>query len=659
MVKNRAITALQAAQTERQRSSSKAAWAYSEAFTSTTRLDMSQTTAWIDASEGVCILPNAGLEQTVVPDLITIISSTYPTGGAPITSAPQQAFDGLADTSWQSVFTVPNGQYASCVAQLKNPETITAITIDPIGFGLDLLIEVDNGTGYQELMRGLVYSKSTYAVEKDGVQRIRISYLPASTALPKVVGIREVTLYTSVSTNFASVYSLPFRPTEPFVDVMLDTTSQIPGGASVRGYVRPSTQDPWTELQFGVWTPIAPVLTQRFNVDIDQAQPQSVFRGLYGLNLVGSPAASQSEGTLDMGEGQVEVTAFSRDWAEQGDAPHILVPGDFDVTTARKTWADVRLANLSPTSYIVQTASGSLLSGASLVKGQEVIFHRRISSPNNTGGTGRSDAPYGELCIVPLGGRRSANMLQFGYNYRMRFWVHCTKELFYGSTLDAEGTFAKYWFLQGYRKDGARPYREVGKSWGAFSLYVNGELVAGDSSPYTIYATGEALREPGATLGKPFAFKLSEGWNEVQILVSVVDPSSDLATYDDILDYGDPYLQLSLTPDFFDPGFQQTYGIDRILASGTRRPVSEFDLLWNLPRDTSYWCWSEDKTSLLFNNADPLQIDGAFKGRMPRCVLDYRTAAEVPSDLYVRFDLQRDALSKTGPVLDEYRVMVK
>jgi hypothetical protein len=127
----------------------------------------------------------------------------------------------------------------------------------------------------------------------------------------------------------------------------------------------------------------------------------------------------------------------------------------------------------------------------------------------------------------------------------------------------------------------------------------------------------------------------------------------------DPLDSGDPYLHIGLTPNLFDTVFQGAYGIQKVLASGERRPITEFDLLWTTPRDPVFWAWSLDKRSILFNQIETVPIDGFFQGDMPLCSIRYRSMADSPEDIFVRVTMDRDTLSRTGPTLDEYRLVVR
>lgn len=644
LVKNRATLVHRTALAEKDRASIGGLWGYTETFTSVSLIDMDRTTSWIDTSEGVALLPNAGPESIIKPERLRVQDQTLPGGSSSIGSTPSDATDGLESTSWRVLFTLDSGA-AKATYQLDAPTDLTAIQIDPIGFGLNIEIQVDDGTGYRSVIKTLLYQKKTFPVEEINIQRIRVIFTPATAALPKIVGIREITVYSTEFTRTSMVYSKILRPSVPFTDVRVDVSGQLPGGSKLVPYVATSSGGPWTELNPGVWTAIDEPNIVSVSFRPSDSIESAEYRGLFGFSngIAPYPAAHNREGVLEMGMSQVEVTAFPKDFAEIGDSPHLLTPEEFDTVLSRKTWTSSPLPHFrfADGQYYTKSYGGTELQSLGLVRGAQILYTR---DPN------RSDTPYHELCIDPLGGSKSLNMLQFGYNYRFRFYVYSTQEIEYGGN---------YWFIQGYRKTGARPYRESGKSWGAFSIYVNSELVAGEDTPYTMFDDNSL--EDGAELGQGYTLRFRKGWNKVEILVSIVDPNSDTDTYlHDSLDSGDPYLHIGLTPNLFGTVFQGAYGIQKILGSGERTPVTEFDLLWTTPRDPLFWAWSTDRRSILFNQIETPYIDGFYTGEAPLCSVRYRSTGDLsPKDLFVRVLMDRDALSRTGPTLDEYRLVVR
>jgi hypothetical protein len=635
LVKNRAKQLSLGAQTERLKVSTGAVWAHNESFSDTNLIDMETTTAWIDTSEGIAFLPMGGTDQTVPPADLNIISETAPEGGNFLGSSASMAFDGLNTTNWRASFVSPSS-VAGCIAQLRIPRDITAISLDPVGFGIDVLVEVMENGVWQTAIKAIIYSKRTFPVERAQVTQIRVTFTSVDTALPKASGIREIVVYSAKSERFATIYSRLLRPAFPFTEVRVELDARIPNGAKITPYF--STDNTvWTQINPGDWKALDDLGTTNVAINQTLFNQISNYRGIYGLS-VATPSISEGEGLMEIGLNQIEVATFRKDWIEEGEAPHLLSLSDFSNQILLKTWTDAVKISLpvSATNERVIQNYGEDVS-ASIPRGTLLAFQRMVTEDS-----------YNEFSVVPLLGNVNQNTMQFNHNYRMRFHVYANQEVFYEN--------GRYWFLQGYRQPNTRNYREISKSYGSFALYINGELVAGDTAPYTIYTDGSV--EVGGTMGRPLTIKLSEGWNVVELCINVLDPS---AFYEDVFESGEPYLQISMTPSFFDPVFQHDVGITKILASGQQKPSSEFDLIWNLPKDLTYWAWSEDRQTVLFNSHRTNAIDGFFNGSVPSYVLSYRgtTFGSESSNLYVRLDLEREESTRSGPILDNCKVLVR
>ena len=155
-------------------------------------------------------------------------------------------------------------------------------------------------------------------------------------------------------------------------------------------------------------------------------------------------------------------------------------------------------------------------------------------------------------------------------------------------------------------------------------------------------------------------FTMEQGWNKEDMYVSVLDPA--IYGQDDFNVADAPYLQFSIYPSFFDGRFKnhQSTAINKILASGAQKPISEFDLMWNVPHDFKFWAWSESRDEVLFNKATINTIDGYFSGRFPSSNLIYKYVdTNSPNEIYTRIDLEREENVFTSPSLDEYTVMVR
>jgi hypothetical protein len=104
LLKNRANTIQKTASAELKRSSDGGIWSYTEPFTSTAKIDMINTTAWIDTAEGICYIPNGTTESNVPPLNIRVLSLNVTDKVNMLGTLPAQAFDGLGSTGWKGYF---------------------------------------------------------------------------------------------------------------------------------------------------------------------------------------------------------------------------------------------------------------------------------------------------------------------------------------------------------------------------------------------------------------------------------------------------------------------------------------------------------------------------------------------------------------------------
>lgn len=643
LLKNRSSNLSKKAKMERIRSSLGATWLFTETFNNTSFIDVSRTTSWFDTSEGIAFLPSLGDEIIVKPSEIAVTSSTSPNGGSFIGSTPYMAFDGLLSTNWRASFVLVDS-YASCTIQIP-PSDLNAVTIDPVGFGIEVVVSLITSAGTTEAVRAIIYNKTTFPVEAKEIQKLHVSFKPATAVLPKVVGIRELTLLTSKTSRTSSIYSTELVPTYAFSEVKIVSTSKKPAGSNVRFYyATDSASGPWNELRED-WNLLDQSYEKSAYLTYSSAVQQPIYYGLYGINLttLNKPLTTKT-GQLFIGLDQMEVTAFKKSWIENGEVPRRLDLTDFTGTTFSRAWSSVPTIDANSTSVLIQDFSSDVLSLRGIERSNpSLVFERTINISSLTPSTLND---YKQLCIVPFD-KTGRAILQPDFNYKFSCKIYCSKFSYIKD--------AKYWFLQGFRTVGKRAFRETGKSYCSFALYVNGSLVIGETQPYTVY-TDNTL-ETDAADGKDFTFSLNEGWNSIDILFSIVDPAFYLDTID-----SEPYVQFCMSPSFFDKkfGLESEHPISSILGSGIYKPVSEFDLVWNLPIQPTFWAWKGDRTAILFNNNRINMIDGYYSGTSPAMQLIYQSeTTNPPKSLYIRAELSKNDQSSSTPILEEYTVMVR
>lgn len=656
LLKNRSLELSKKARIEKLRAALGSTWVYTETFSNTRLLDMFQTTAWIDASEGIAFIPNSGDEKTVPMQEFSIVDGSVNSLLNYLGSNPKQAVDGLDSTNWRCLFLTQD--WATATYKIAKASNITAVSVDPVGFGIELKIEVFSDNKFQEAVKAILYNKKTFPISFKGVSLVRVSYRSATASLPKTVGIREMVLYQTPSVRIGEIYTKELRPSEPFTEVRISTAGEIPQNTKVDTYVRTSTGAIWKKVTGQDWTSIVETDTTSLSIDYTSSvmgTSTEGFRGLYGQSIaLGGIPVTDVEGKLEIGNGMVEVSAFKKDWVEDGDFPRILKLDDFNNFKTKRTWSSV------PIRSFIENGSGTCLQlyGENSIQtdlaltrgGGAMIFQRKLDSnyfPLNI-------STYNQLCIVPLVGAVSSGMMQYDYNYKLSFKVFCSKAFSYQD--------ARYWFYQGYRQASRRLYKDIGKSFGTFALYINQTLVASEEVGKTISTDHKIDNIPVSTIddGGTFSLNLNAGWNQVDILINVYDPQKYGLDAFDVANQ--PFLQLSLYPSLFDHQLSNNINtqINKILATGIYKPVNEFDLLWNLPKEPTFWSWSDDRQFILFNTNELKTIDGYFKGLSPSSTLTYK-AIQVTDieNLYVKVVLERTDNTDLSPVLNEFSVMVR
>lgn len=653
LLKNKSMELSKKARVEKSRASLGAVWVFTESFNNLKNVDMAQSTAWMDASEGIAFIPNSGNEKTVPVQSVTAMETVIPQGNNFLDSSPKHAIDGLDSTNWRCLFLVD--EWVSTVYSFTSSD-LTAITIDPVGFGIELKVEAQVNNVYEEVIKSIIYSKQTYPIDLQKVTKLKVSFKPATSVLPKVVGIREIVLYQSVSLLSAEVYSTQLKPNDPFTEIKIDTKGQIPPGTKIQTYFRTSTGAAWNEVRSNDWHPIYPTDTTSIAVDYTTAVEGTSnlgFRGLYAKALnISSVPVTTLEGVMEVGENMFEVSSFKQDWVETGEFPKLLSPSDFTSRNTRKTWTHVPIRSYigAGSGTCVQLSDETTISAdTNLIKsGEFLAFQRKLDSEDFSSEV----STYNQLCIVPLCGTMTSNAMQFDYNYKFTCWVYAPKAFSYSG--------ARYWFYQGYRNENRRLYRDIGKSYGTFTLYINDVLVVGEDTAKTISTDDKIEGSTDIDYGNSFSLSFNAGWNKVEICMNAFSPSK---YGEDAFDKADsPFLQLSLYPSIFDIGFRessQTY-ISKILASGSFKPVNEFDLLWNLPKEPNFWAWSNDRQYIYFNTNELKIIDGYFKGSPPDSSILYKSIQSDSIDnLFIKLVLQREDSTKLSPIISEYNVMVR
>lgn len=645
LLKNRALSLSKAAAAEKKKAGTQSSWSFVDGFTNTNWIDWTRSSVWVDSSEGIVFLPTATSESAINYADLTVEQILYSPSVDSLSSNPEMAIDGLDSTNWRAQFTAA-GQIASAVFSLNNITDISSIQIDPTGFGISVIIEADAGKGFQEIAREILYKKTTLSCPTMSVRKLRVTFSSEGSALPKAAGIRSFRIFKSGSVDSATLYSTEIGIPVSFSEIKLDVSGKYPEGSNTRMYYTFDNVS-WKEATAGQWLAVRDNEVATYSLRREDVVYEN---GFYTIPVDNAPA-SITTGKLLIGVDQVEVSAFRRDYLVNGEAPHTPSLDDFDDQQTRKfsTWLGVGTYNerSSYPNHLYLQPEYNLYT--SVLKGAEILPFQ-FQADNEK---------YMDMSMVLMAGTVGTRIAQPNHTYKVSFQIYLEDDY----VLDS----CKAYFYQGIRTRPAKPFRDAGKCYGAYSVYVNKTLVNSSSKPATIYNTMEndSFIDGGSSgqgeAGQSFSMSFNRGWNTIDVLVHTVDPlvfGEDTSFPEGLY----PYLQLSLFPSLFDPRLMSEMKITKVCASGERGPISEFDLLWNVPQDPRFWSWSGEGSSVLFNSWNVQPIDGFLRGQGPNYELDYKALPDADvtySTVRIRLDAFRSQLSKDGPILDEYRVSVK
>lgn len=645
LLKNRSLSLSKAAEAERNKTGSQASWTFSDSFTDTNWIDWSRSGIWVDSSEGIAFLPSSTNESAINVSDITVSQIVYSLGVDNLSSTPDMAIDGLDTTNWRGQFT-STGQVASAVFEFSSPQDISAVQLDPTGFGIYAKLEYDAGSGFQEVTKEVLYRKTTLSAPGSKVSKVRITFSPEGAALPKAAGLRSLRFFKTGTVDSASMYTTTIGVPVTFSEIKIDFAARFPEGADIKAYYSFDNVI-WKEAGRGQWVSVRDNESNTIKIRKEDVLYEN---GLYNISTDNYPI-SKTSGVMLIGKDQVEVTALRKDYLSTGELPHTPSLEDYSAQDTRKftTWLDVGTFNERseyPNHLYLQPEYGVY---TSVIRGENTL-------PYQFQVKGES---YMDFAMLLMSGSVGTRIAQPNHTYKVSYQIFIEQDYVIDS--------CKYFFYQGIRARGAKPFRDVGRSYGAFSVFVNNSLVCSSSKPYTVYSTADSgsFIEGGSggqgEAGTPFSIALKRGWNSIDVLVHTIDPltyGEDQNTPSGIY----PYLQLSLFPSLFDERLRDEIGITKIVASGERGPVSEFDLLWNVPQDPKFWAWSTSSSSLLFNTWNVQAIDGFLTGSGPNYELDYKGLPDADvsySEIRARFDFSRSQITKSGPILEDYQISAR
>lgn len=588
-------------------------WVFSENFIDTTNLDLTSSTVWIDSKTGSVSIPTADLANAIRSDQI-ILEQEFPAAGSSfINTSSIDCLDGQDGTGW-----LLNGKAGTAVWKLKKIWELNQITLDPVGQGVIVQVDVWSNGGWERFCSEVLYTAKTVSRSPMKAEKVRITISP----IKETCGLRRLILWSASYAREATLLSKPYKFELPISRARVNWVADIPGSSRIKAFVTTSSAS-------GPWIPVYNGIDYRLTESAETSLKLDDNSTTYSVSATKSIYAF-----LELGENQIEVSAFNFDWRATGDIAHIPSLDDWinPPTSVRRTWANIGETLLRQTGYPIIEPN-----------------HEMIESLNGNAFV-NVDKGKRSLGIVLLTGNSSSLIFMPENNYRFRFFVNSNKSQ---QVVDGEISF-----YAGTRRKGGRTYEEARRPLAGCAVAINKDVIYSKAYPNTIFVEEEEISESDrVTITTALTFDLKEGWNEIEIFAVLAGQTGSERDIDDVTD---PYVEICFAPNFFDSSTRDTYDIIKVVGTGNFSPISEFDLEWSLLPDPTAWAWStglEKQIKVNYTSSEVLiPIDGIFTGTHPTRNFFYPAKGSISDSLYVKFELERDPLTYVGPILHNYQL---
>jgi hypothetical protein len=633
-----------------------------DSFNNLDYVDLDQTTAYVNLSEGCATLPTNNTQSVrydggrvrvtketleTLPEGDEFTGTNASLGTTRVNAAFEKVFSPYRVDAW--FMEIPKGKTFQAIVNVTGADGqqgqeeevwVNSIRLEPTG---PLFIRVDwspDGFNWHslspELRANLSHSQTFhFAPIRVGYFRFRIRPVEES----RVVGLRTLQFFQRGYSSNASLYSKAWQFNRPVHTVVAELEQEIPFGTRLSAYVAQNEDGPWLPVGEG---PVALNKMIPYTVEINLTEKEAdVTPALYYRQLIEFSVNPLFEsGEMTAGTDQVQLSAFPFDWIVHQDREHIPSKDDWNPAKA-------------------QVRSGCFRQGEDLDSGEITSgYFTTTKNPLITASAGGQE--YLALAILPSGS--STFVLQPGYNYRLRTYLWCPEPV----TLDRQRL--------GIVNTGASGSTSVG----AFSLYVNQDKVY-ESKTFVASATALSGSTNQAT------FSLNRGWNELEIYLQLPSDLDDLEAANSSSIGSSIYLYFQ--PQIFAAQRTSVLGVETVRAyEKSWQQVSEFDLRYNTPPGVeNVWSWliSRDEDTegnamgVLFNH-DPANgravsasetdtptqtLDGVNAGQRADLKLLYNVPQPDEdlegggSVLYFRADFTRDQTAIAPPILHSYRLI--
>ena len=618
---------------------------FTDTFKTTEYINLSLSNVDIDNSVGQITLAKQ-LQANIIPiKNISISNYIIPTGVDTLGTQPSNIFDGKDSTSW--LLNYVSDSLPASVLELAFPLTdVSSIVLSPVN-NCKIKVSLYSQNQWVQVLNTELNIKQEFYIYSTDTQNFRIEISPIGGSFPRVCGLKELLLYNNTFSTSGTMFTAQITPEVDYNQLEVDFKSTQPEDSNIVCSYSNDITGPWTRLENGAWYTNANSDVSNVLFTSNNLQQMDIYQGLYSYP-VPVKRSELYEGSLKLGDRQMKVDCYYQDLKELGYKYKILSPNLFQTNTTRFAYQDIPTYGFNLDSPIIQKNTELQVVNTTALgpNGSSLVFQRKV---NDNVYPKLTDNKYKEMCFVLQSESTNQHIYQYNQQYKFTFYVYSNTDVLY--------TNAKYWFLQGFRIAGNKPFSSLDKVYGTFSLWINDTLVVSSDKPKTIY--DDSTLEPGAIDGQEFNLILVKGLNKIEYMVNTTDNKIyDVSTYDTNLG---PYLQFTMTPSLFDESINNygDFSIDSIYCEPITDPKDEFDMLWNLSSAPTNWGWSSDRSYLLFNYKPLQPIDGYFKGSPLTYRLNYKNFNNTNRNpLFLKWDLTASA-SKVTPVLEEYTLSVR
>lgn len=532
-------------------------YSFTDNFSDTDYVDLTYTSAYVDVETGQASIPQSlALTQTLTyQDVLSAEFFLQETAyGVEEVDASSNAFDGLLNTVWRSIATIPNNTDVTgvLVIKLRRPTIVSAVSVVPHTVSpIKLWVELETDSITETIGSGTLieYSRDpkNFTANKEVVtDTIRI-YMQKNQSDYRdryIFGAKEIAVTTAFYEPTASIVSQPIALPEHIRDVnaidvvSIDAEDTIPFGADIKYYI--SLDDPTaSSISDFPWQQVIPLGTEgRFQtVKIGQ----DVYRTSF--NITEFPSLSNDINTIPL-------NSTSADPSNRNPVSYLL-----------DGYSVYRIAEL-PDSFEEIVAPTILLEEG--IKTLRVYYRDRDTSVTNY------DIDYWETK------KKGADITDYAFT--------SSSEFFYGGVLGG----GKFVYAETYIDSPSntevllKECKKIdanSKLW-AVKVYLNGSLV-GDL--------------PVGTDSVVIPWKFLEGFNHIALVIDVPESSAssanpyigtlDIMLDDELTDFGQVKLAdwKYVDYEYFEknPAVPNIFTIYDNEVVSTTKPSTEFKLSYN------------------------------------------------------------------------------